>query len=99
MENFSFSPPMNLAGGSKWLLTVTNFEATNSVFNITDENKSFSISILGRWRIPIYSPGGIIDKLKNLLKHRSQIDIELHLEEVRKKGNKKMEIRNKNYQT
>ena len=34
METFSFSPPINLVEEGKWLIAVTSFEATNSVFNI-----------------------------------------------------------------
>ena len=49
MQTFSFNPPINLVGEVKWLLAVTSFECTNSVFNITDENNSFSISIPGNW--------------------------------------------------
>ena len=41
MQTFSFNPPITLVEGGKWLLGVTSFEATNSVFNITNENKSF----------------------------------------------------------
>ena len=40
METFFFSPPVYLVEEGKWLLAVTSFEATNSVFNITSENKS-----------------------------------------------------------
>ena len=32
LETFSFSPPINLAEEGKWLLAVTSFEATISVF-------------------------------------------------------------------
>ena len=45
IEAFSFSPPINLVEEGKWLLAVTSLEAPNSVFNITDENNSFSIAI------------------------------------------------------
>ena len=48
MQTFSFNPPINLVEG-KWLLGVSSFECTNSVFNITDENNSFSINIPGHW--------------------------------------------------
>ena len=48
MQTFSFNPPISLVEEDKWLLAVRNFEATNSVFNITNENNSFSISIPGR---------------------------------------------------
>ena len=41
MESFSFSPPINLVEEGKWLLTVTSFEPSNSVFNITKKNNSF----------------------------------------------------------
>ena len=45
MQTFSFSSPINLVEEAKWLLTVYPFECTNSVFNITNENNSFSITI------------------------------------------------------
>ena len=38
METFSFNIPINLVEEGKCLLGVTSFEATNSVFNITNEN-------------------------------------------------------------
>ena len=38
METFSFSPPTNLSQGDEWVLGVTSFGCTNSVFNITNEN-------------------------------------------------------------
>ena len=47
METFAFNPPINLVDGDKWLLPVTFFEPTNSVFNINNENNSFSITIPG----------------------------------------------------
>ena len=84
METFSFSPPINLVEDAKWLLAVTFFEATNSIFNITDENSSFLISTTGQW-----SPegsGGIIDNLDKMLELRSQNDIELHVKEFEKRG-------------
>ena len=43
MSTFSLSP-INRTEEGKCLLAVTSFEATNSVFNITDENKGFSIT-------------------------------------------------------
>ena len=43
METFSFNPPIKLSEEGKWLLAVTSFEATNSVFKITDENNRFSV--------------------------------------------------------
>ena len=50
MQTFSFSPPVNLFEGRKWSLLVTSFEATNSVFKITNENNSFSITIPDHWQ-------------------------------------------------
>ena len=47
IQVFSFSPPINLSEEGKWFLAVTSFETTNSVFNITEKNNSFSISIPG----------------------------------------------------
>ena len=43
-ETFSFNPPINLSEEGKRFLAVTSFEATNAVFNITNENNGFSIS-------------------------------------------------------
>ena len=65
------------------VIAVTSFEATNSVFNITDKNTSFSISSPSYW-IPV---GGeeLINKLKKLLELRSQKDNELHGEEFEKR--------------
>ena len=45
------------------------------------------ISTPGYWKIPSYSEDDIINKLNNLLKLKSQKDIELHVQEVRKRGN------------
>ena len=42
MESFSFNSLINLAEEGKWLLGVTSFELTNSVFNIISKNKKFS---------------------------------------------------------
>ena len=47
MQTFSFSPSLNLVEEDKWLLAVTSCEATNSVFNITNVNNSFPITIPG----------------------------------------------------
>ena len=67
---------------------MTFFEATNSVFNIADENKSFFISIPGRWRVLLFLEDGTIDELKKILKRRSQNYIELYVQEVRKHRDK-----------
>ena len=71
MQSFSFNPPNNLLEEGKWLLPVTSFESTNSVFVITDKNNSFSIVIPSYWKSPNFLDDNIIDKLKNLLKLRS----------------------------
>ena len=47
---YSFNPPKNLIEEDKWLLAVSSFECTNSVFNITNENNSFSIIIPGHYK-------------------------------------------------
>ena len=41
MQTFSSNPPINLIEEDKWLLGVTSFECTNSVFNITNEHIAF----------------------------------------------------------
>jgi len=81
-QTFSFSPPTNLVEEGKWLLAVSFFECTNSVFNITNENISFSITIPGHWEPQ--SDEKNIDELKKLLELRS---LQLHVAEFRKRGN------------
>ena len=83
METFSFNPPINLVEEDKWLLAVSSFECTNSVFKITDENNSFSIIIPGHYLNE--SDEKTINDLNNLLELKS---LELHVEEVRKRGDK-----------
>ena len=83
MQTFSFNPPINLFEQDKWLLAVSSFECTNSVFNITNENNSFSIIIPGHYQKK--SDKKTINNLNKLLELRS---LELHVEEVRKRGNK-----------
>ena len=83
-QTFSFTSPLNLLEEGKWLLGVSSFECTNSVFNITNENNSFSIIIPGHYETE--SAQKTIDELNNLLELRSQNGIELHVEQVRKKG-------------
>ena len=84
MQTFSFNPPKYLSEVSKQLLAVTFFEVTNSVFNITDENNSFSITIPCHWDSK--SAEKTIDELNKLLKLRTQNGIDLNVEQVRKKG-------------
>ena len=83
-QTFSFNPPINLFEEGKWLLGVSSFECTNSVFNITDDNNSFSIIIPAPWETEIAEK--IIDEVNRLLELRS---LELHVNEVRKRGKKK----------
>ena len=81
-QTFSFNPPINPIEEDKWLLAVSSFECTNSVFNTTDEKNSFSIIRLGHWETEISEK--IIDEVNRLLELRS---LELHVNEVRKRGN------------
>ena len=81
-QTFSFNPPINLVEECKWLMAVSLFDCTNSVFNITDENNSFSIIIPGHYQNK--SDEKTIDDLDKLLELKS---LELHVEEVRKRGN------------
>ena len=40
-ETFHFKPPISIEG--KWMVGLTDLEAYNSVFNITEENNKFEI--------------------------------------------------------
>ena len=82
MQMFSLNPPINLIGKDEWVLAVSSFECTNSVFNITNENSSFSITVPGHWESK--SAQKTINELNKLLELRS---LELHVAEVRKRGN------------
>ena len=82
-QTFLFNPPINLVEEGKWLLAVSSLECTNSVFNITNENNSFSIIIPGHYQNK--TDEKTIDDLNKLLEVKS---LELHVEEVRKRGNK-----------
>ena len=79
---FSFNPPINLIEEDKWLLAISSFECTNSVFNRTNDNNSVSIIIPAPWESEFADK--IIDELNRLLELRS---LELHVNEVRKRGN------------
>ena len=70
MQTFSFNPPINLVEQDKWLLAVSSLECTNSVFNITNENNSFSIIIPGHYETE--SAEKTIDELKKLSELRSR---------------------------
>ena len=80
MQTFSFNPPINLVEEGKWLIGVSSFECTNSVFSRTNENNSFSIIIPGFYQNK--SDEKTIDDLNKLLELKS---VELDVEEVRKK--------------
>ena len=82
MQTFSFNPPINLAEEGKWLLAVSSLECTNSVFNITNKNNSFSIIIPGHYKTEFAEK--VIKDLNELYELKS---LELHVEEVRKRGN------------
>ena len=83
MQTLSFNPPINLIEEGKWLLAVSLFECTNSVYNITNENNSFSIIIPGHYQTEFAEK--TIDELNKLLELKS---LELHVAEVRKRGDK-----------
>ena len=82
-QTFSFNAPKNLSEEGKWLLAVSLFDCTNSVFKITNKNNSFSITIPGYWETK--SAEKTMDELNKLFGLRSQNGIELHVEQVRKK--------------
>ena len=82
-QTFSFNPPLNLVEEGKWLMAVSLFDCINSVFNITNEKNPFSIIIPGHYQNK--SDEKMINDLNKLLELRS---LELHVEEVRKGGNK-----------
>ena len=83
LQTFSFNPPINLVEGGKWFLGLSSLECTISVFNITNENNSFSSIIPGHYQTEFAEK--MINDLNKLLELKS---LELHVEEVRKKGNK-----------
>ena len=72
---------------SNGFFEATTFEAINSVFDRTDENKSFSLLTPGR--CSFRGVAETIIKLQKLLELRSQNDIELHVKEVKKRRNRK----------
>ena len=82
MQTFSFNPPINLIEEGKWLIAVSSLECTNSVFNITNENNSFSIIVPCHWEDEFSEK--INNEVNRLLELRS---LESHVDEVRKRGN------------
>ena len=87
METLSFSSPKNLIEEGKRLVavTLTSFEATISIFKITDEKNSLSITTPWYWS----SRGSAETTIEpeDFSRLRAQNDIELHVKEVRKRGN------------
>ena len=81
-ETFSFSPPINLPEEGKRLLAVRSFEATISVFSITDDNNSFLFTIPGHYNSKTAEK--TIDNLLKLLELGSQNDIALHVKDLKK---------------
>ena len=81
MQFFSSNPPLNLVEERKWLLGLSSLECTNSVFNITNENNSFSIIKPGHYQTEFAEK--TTDDLNKLLELRC---LELHVKEVRKRG-------------
>ena len=79
MQTFSFDPPINLIEEGKWLMAVSLFDCTISVFIITNGNNSFSIIIPGHYQNK--SDGKTIDDPNKLLELKS---LELHVEEDKK---------------
>ena len=66
-------------------MAVTSFKATNSVFNITEQNNRISYSTPPSDWSP-KSSEEILNRLLELLELRSQVDIELHVKKVEKRG-------------
>ena len=94
MQTFSFNPPIKLSEQDKCLLSVSSFETTNYVFNLTDENNSFSISIPGHRKSR--SAEKTFDELNKLLTLTSENDSELRVREVGKIG-QQIKIGDKGY--
>ena len=94
MQTFSFNPPIKLSEPIKCLLSLSSFETTNYVFNITDENNSSS------FRIPVHrnskSAEKTVDELNKILTLTSENDAELRVGEVRKRG-QQIKIGDKEY--
>ena len=80
MHTFSFNPPINLVEEDKWLIAVSSLECKFSVFNITNENNSFSINIQGHYETQ--SAEKTIDELNTLLELKP---LELHVKPAEKK--------------
>ena len=93
-QTFSFNTPINLSEEGIWLLAINFFEAVNSVFTVNIQDISFSITKPSYW-----SSRGVAEtflKLQNLLELRSENNINLNVEEIRKRGNQ-IKIGDKEY--
>ena len=77
METFSFNPPIILVEEGNWLLGVTLSDCTKSVFNVANENNSFSIIIPGHYQTE--SAEKTIDELNKVLDLRF---LELHVKRI-----------------
>ena len=75
---------MNFSEKGKSLLVVTTFEATNLISTWTNENNSFSITIPCHWNSDLAEK--TFDEIFRLLEFRSPNDIDIYVEQVRKKG-------------
>ena len=84
MQTISFNPPINLVEEGKWLKGLSSLEFTNSVFNITNGNNSFSIIIQGHYQTEFAAK--MNNDLNKLLELKS---FELHVK-VGRRGNKKL---------
>ena len=73
---------------------VSSLECTCSVFNITIENNSFSIIIPGHWESNLAKT--TVYKLNKLLCLKSQNNIDLHVQAVKKRGHQ-IKIGDKEY--
>ena len=82
-QTFLFYPPINLFEERKWLLEISSFECKNSIFLITSKNNSFSIIIPGHYQTVIAEK--MINDPNKLIELKSP---ELHVAEVRTRGNK-----------
>ena len=88
METFSSNPPKDFPEEGKWLLTVTSFEATNSVLFKLMKTIVFQVLNLDSGGFPTITDG-IIDRLKELLELLSQNDIEIHVREFKKRDTRR----------
>ena len=84
MQTFSFNPPIDSVEEGEWLMAVSLFDCTSSVFIITNENNLFSIIIPGHYQNKSNEINN--ERLNTLLERSSENGIELHVEEVKYTG-------------